>query len=227
MQVINNLHGIDETIHDTMRWTADIGMFTIDRSREASCIHKTDFCDDTCFNNKLEVAFAHAIEPKDVRNDEAWENIPSTKIEGIFDRKRNQTSRARLMSRGEAFADFTDIQRVQHLANSTPDTKWWIPTRAWRDKTLWDDVERLEAITPNLVILASLDPSNTQDEWEQLKDADRSIMFYGDDEMTTAPTGERMFMCPKTHQGLKGHCDICKAGCFNKDKRVLVHLAEH
>ena len=225
MNVINNL--TMETIHDTMRWTKDIGMFTIDRSRETSCLHKTTFCDDTCFNNKLERAFAHAIEPKDVRNDQAWDNLNHTKVKGLFNRKRNQTQRARLMSRGEAFTTFDDLRKVQHLANSTPNTEWWIPTRAWRDETLWHDVRALEVMTPNLRILASVDPSNTQSEWERLKAEERSIMFFGDDSMTTAPTGERMFMCPKTHKDMHGHCSICKGGCFRTSKRVVVHLKEH
>lgn len=227
MEIINNLTAPAEHIKDTMRWTKDIGMFTIDRSRENSCVHKTDFCDDTCFNNKLERAFGHAIEPKDVRNDNAWANIMQNDHTDIFKGKRRQTHRARLMSRGEAFKDFSDLQRVQRLAKQTPDTEWWVPTRAWRDERLWGDVEALESMTPNLRILASLDPSNTDEEWERMKKTSRSVMFYGDDEMTTAPTGERMFMCPKTHKKLEGHCSICKGGCFRTDKRVLVHLKEH
>jgi len=175
--------------------------------------------------NKLERAFGHAIHPKDVRNDQAWSNIMENDHTDIFKGKRRQTQRARLMSRGEAFKDFSDIKRVQRLANQTPDTLWWIPSRAWRDATLWADVERLEKITPNLRILASVDPSNTAEEWEHL--AERSIMFFGDDDMTTAPTGERMFLCPKTHKHMDGHCAICKGGCFRADKKVVVHLKQH
>jgi hypothetical protein len=57
-------------------------------------------------------------------------------------------------------------------------------------------------------------------------------MFYGDDTMTTTPNGDRMFLCPKTHKKLKGHCSTCRAGCMgaklpNYGKRTDVHLSKH
>ena len=74
----------------------------------------------------------------------------------------------------------------------------------------------------------SFDPSNTLDEWQLSVRSGQSVMFYGDDELLSDPvTKKHMFKCPKTHKNLKGHCAICKGGCFRMDKRTVVHLKEH
>ncbi len=214
-------------LSQTMRWTKDIGMFTLDRSREDSCIHKTDFCDATCFNNKLEIAFKHAITPKDIKNDVAWYDNDTQALAKALDRKRKQTSRARLMSRGEAFKDVADIERVKNILNSTPDTIWWIPTRAWRDYKLWKQVKKLQKYK-NVRILWSFDPSNTNKDWLLSVAKGQSVMFYGDDNLLSDPvTKKHMFKCPKTHKKLDGHCSICKGGCFRTDRRTVVHLKQH
>jgi hypothetical protein len=230
VKLIVNLdtHKTRHQLADVMRWTKDIGMFTLDRSREDSCIHKTDFCDTTCFNNKLEIAFKHAIEPKDIKNDEAWYNNDTKGLAKALSRKRNQTSRVRLMSRGEAFKDITDTVRVMRILRDNPDSIFWIPTRAWRDKELWDKIKDIPKLFNNVRILWSFDPSNSISDWKLSVDSGQSVMFYGDDELLSDPvTKERMFKCPKTHKKLDGHCNICKGGCFRADKRVIVHLKQH
>jgi len=202
-------------------------MFTIDRSREDSCIHKTKFCDDTCFNNKLERVFKQML-TKDVKNDEAWLDNDTKGLAKTLSRKRNQTTRVRLMSRGEAFKDTDDIVRVMHILRDNPNSNFWIPTRAWREPALWDKIKIIPRLFKNATILWSFDPSNTLDEWQQSVDTDNSVMFYGDDEFLSDPiTNGKMFMCPKTHKDLKGHCSICKGGCFRKDRRTVVHLKQH
>jgi len=56
-------------------------------------------------------------------------------------------------------------------------------------------------------------------------------MFYGDDTLTHSPaTEKKVFLCPKTHKKLKGHCDTCKAGCFSQltiQRQQIVHLSQH
>ena len=46
-------------LNDLWRWCEDIGQFSTDRpindtkNHEGSCIHRTPFCNITCYNNKL------------------------------------------------------------------------------------------------------------------------------------------------------------------------------
>lgn len=215
------------TLGSVLRDCIDIGMFAIDRSREDSCVHKTAFCDASCFNNKLEVAFGHAITPKDQKNDLAWFDNDVESLVATLSRKKKQTLRARLMTRGEAFKDFSDIDRVANILKSTPNTIWWIPTRSWRNPILFSNVRSMVAKFDNVRLLASTDPTTTDMEYAALERKGISTMFYGDDDRTETPDGTRMFKCPKTHKHLVGHCAICKGGCFRKDKPVHVHLKQH
>ena len=45
------------------------------------------------------------------------------------------------MSRGEAINDISDVFRIKTLCEATPDTVWWVPTRAWRNKGLKELIE--------------------------------------------------------------------------------------
>tara|TARA_R110001632_G_scaffold19263_2_gene58589 strand:+ start:71 stop:478 length:408 start_codon:yes stop_codon:yes gene_type:complete len=135
------------------------------------------------------------------------------------------------MTRGEAFKTSVDVYRVKTMCLLNSDIMWWIPTRAWRDTKIKALIEKELMPLPNCAINASFDPSNTDDEWKMMIDSDWNIMFYGDDDLTTDPIyGKRMFKCPKTHKGLKGHCLDCKAGCFAQkaiNRTAIVHLSEH
>jgi len=214
------------TLADTVRWTADIGMFALDRSREDSCVHASDFCHATCFNDKLETAFGHAIGPKDVKNDKAWLDNDADALARKLERARRQTKRARFMTRGEAFKDFNDIPRVRRILEKTPNTTWWIPTRAWKNPVLWIAVLGLKARFENVRILASVDPSDSEDAMRKLEADGVSTMFYGDDDALTTPSGTARYACPKTHHHAAGFCALCRKGCFNA-KQVHVHLKQH
>jgi hypothetical protein len=215
-------------LKDTIRWTADIGMYAIDRSREVSCVHASPFCLKTCFNEKLERAFGHAIAPKDEKNNAAWDANDTTGLRGMFSRSRKrQTRRGRFMTRGEAFATMDDVARVAKILDATPDTIWWIPTRAWKDPILFHNARAMCSARENVRLLASIDPSDSEETVSRLQAKGLSTMFYGDDDALEMPDGERRFKCPKTWRGLKGHCAICKAGCFQNKKPVHVHLKQH
>lgn len=223
-------HGVGTQIESTIRWCEDIGMYAYDRSIPESCIHATAFCKTNCYNDKLYKIYP-AMHGKDVKNEAYWAEIDGARVARDLSRKRKQTARVRLMTRGEAFSTFNDVERVRNIAThnltTNPETLFWIPTRGWRNPLLRVQIERLVSEFENLRILASMDPTNTAEEWADLKASGWSTMFFGDDAMRTTPAGDKMFLCPKTHGHVKGACAVCKRGCFRADKRVDVHLSQH
>ena len=227
-----------QELNDLFRYCADIGMAATDRpindteNHTGSCDHRTSYCDDTCYNVKLYKIYPN-MSKRDDRCETIWQklNLGNSEFTKFFSRKRYDTSRVRHMTRGEAFKTLTDVYRVKTMCLLNPDTLWWIPTRAWRNTRLKALIEKELMPLPNCAINASLDPSNSKAEWKMLIDDDWNIMFYGDDDLTSDPVyGTRMFLCPKTHKDLKGHCKDCKAGCFAQktiNRTQIVHLSEH
>ena len=131
--------------------------------------------------------------------------------------------------RGEAIKDMSDVFRIKTLCEATPNTTWWVPTRAWRNKGLKQLIEDVLFPLKNVAINASLDPSNTKEEEQLLKDSGWATMYFGDDIKTTSSVGDRRYLCPKTHKKLK-ICDTCKGGCFSKvaiGRTSHVHLSQH
>jgi hypothetical protein len=153
------------------------------------------------------------------------------RLKNLLARKHKPVTRVRLMTRGEGLKTLEDVQRVRSICLNNPHTLFWLPTRGWRNSAIRALAENQLMNLPNLALNASMDPSNTAAEWASLKASGWSTMFYGDDTLTTTPNGDRMFPCPKTHKGMKGHCMTCKAGCFGAKtsygKRTDVHLSQH
>ena len=220
-------------IKDLFRYCDDIGMFASDRpindvgGVKGSCDHRTSFCDETCYNVKLYRMYPN-MGKRDERCEKEWQVVTGEAVKTLLSRKKKQTKRARHMTRGEAIKDLSDIYRVKDIALATPETTWWIPTRAWRN-TLLRELIQIELFPiANIALNASLDPSNTQDEEDSLIADGWNIMYFGDD-TKYAGKGEA-FKCPKTWKKLSGHCAVCKAGCFSQTtigKRVTVHLSSH
>jgi len=227
-----------QELNDLFRECKDIGMAASDRpindtkNHEGSCIHRTDYCDQTCYNIKLYNMYENMAN-RDDRCETIWQKLDKSNSDftNFFSRKKYDTSRVRHMTRGEAFKDIKDVYRVKTICLLNPDILWWIPTRAWRNPRIKSLIEKELMPLDNCAINASLDPSNSKAEWQMLIDDDWNIMFYGDDTLTHDPVyGKRMFACPKTHKGLKGHCIDCKAGCFAQktiNRTQIVHLSEH
>lgn len=228
-----------EKIVDLFRWCSDIGMYASDRpindtvNHTGSCDHRTSFCDDTCYNVKLYKLYPNMAK-RDDRCETEWQSISSSNIGMIpkhFARKRKQTKRIRFKTRGEAIKDISDVYRVKAMVQSMPNTTWWMPTRAWQNPMLKELIQIELFPLDNIAVNASLDPSNTSDEWSMLEHDGWNIMFYGDDALTHSPaTGKRVFKCPKTHKKLTGHCADCKAGCFSQttiNRQQVVHLSIH
>jgi len=227
----------------TTRWCKDINMWTIDRpinpvgDVEGSCVHRTSFCDTSCYNVKLYKMFK-GMAKKDIANEKFWQSLPTNKndnqdslkaLQQKLFRSRRQTKRARLMSRGEAIKDMSDVFRIKTLCEATPDTVWWVPTRAWRDEGLKQLIQDVLFPLKNISLNASLDPTNTKQEEQMLKDSGWNTMYFGDDKQTTSKVGDRRYLCPKTHKKIK-ICDTCKGGCFSQvalGKQANVHLSQH
>lgn len=223
-------------VQDYLRWCDDIGMFATDRpinsigDTEGSCNHRTPFCDETCYNIKLYKMYPN-MAIKDIRNEDVWQNIKPMQVKDLISRKKKQTKRVRHCTRGEGIKDEADIWKHKAEAEAIPDSVIWIPTRAWRDPTLNFLIRTVLFPIKNIAMNASVDPSNTKEEWAMLERQGWNIMFYGDDSLEESPaTGKRLFDCPKTKKGLKGHCTICKAGCFSQvtmDRQQIVKLYQH
>jgi len=222
------------TLSNTVRFCPDIGLWAIDRP-ESSCVHKTEFCAATCYNLKLydmygdkAGKYGKGMRSKDIRSEEAWIDNDAGELAIALGRKRKGSKfRFRLMTRGEAISSFDDIARIANIAKELPNYQIWLPTRSWRNPILFAATQNELKKYPNIIIQASMDPSNIADEWEHVKNLGLGTMFYGDDDMEYTPNGDRVFKCPKTHKHLKGHCAICKGGCFNTTKPVNVHLCQH
>lgn len=208
-----------------IRYCADIGMFVTDRPRKETCHWRTEACKG-CYNEKLEKLYPAMLE-KDKRNETYWSFLNGAEMSKVLGNKKKQTKRFRFQTRGETFSSLTDVFKIREILETNPDVLFWIPTRAWRNPLLKMLIEQNIFSLSNARTLASTDIYTKMSEWQDLKNTNWSTMFFGDDSKTTTPTGEKHFLCPKTHKKLTGHCAICKAGCFRKDKIVNVHLKQH
>ena len=218
---------------DTSRFCADIGVFAIDRSIPDSCDRfASSYCREHCYNHKYYVQYTKSLNGKDVKNEKAWAENSGDDWAAIFNRKKRDTDRIRLMTRGEALRTLDDISRVKDIALANPDRLFMLPTKAWTDTFMRLTIERELFPLDNIVVLASLDvsPETTTLHWESLSISGWSTMFFGDDSATETPTGESLFKCPKTWGHVKGACAKCKNGCFKsliKGEKVNVHLKQH
>lgn len=215
-----------------MRWCADIGMHAFDRPIPLSCHWRTEYCGGEkgrCYNFASHRRFGQSMLDKDVKNEAEWNVTTGEMVARSLARKRERpTDRVRFMTRGEALANWGDFSIVEDIVSSCPDTDFWMPTRAWRMPCLKWEVEKRLSDIPNLVVLASLDPDNSEAEYHELVGRGWSTMYFGPDPGWQGFA--KAFRCPKTWRKMKGHCGICKAGCFaplTLNRRVDVWLKEH
>lgn len=200
-----------------MTYQRDIGMYTINRGH-GSCKWKSAYCLIHCYNKKLYRVFGHTMLPKDVKNDLDWVAWNGDRLYEELNR-RKYNKRIRLCSRGEPFSTMADVTKIKDFLNKNPQTLFWIPTRSWRGN-LRDEVKKIMQID-NARILASIDPSNTKIEIDDIVSEGWSTMYFGDNSDI-----QNRFLCPKTWEHKKKICYQCEAGCFAKT-RVDVHLKKH
>jgi hypothetical protein len=203
------------------RYNDDIGLFTLDRGPD-TCKHATEFCSKHCYNRKLYVVFKQMC-GRDIKNNKFWLESSGKDIVKILKRKRKPINRIRLCSRGEPFADISDITKLEdwltELEKESIDVM--IPTRAWRDVKLKKIIEQKLFKFHNAKILASLDPV-TLSSYDILVKEGWSTTFFGDDNMNKP----NFFKCPKTWKKQKKVCLHCQNGCYS-NKRVDIHFKEH
>jgi hypothetical protein len=202
-----------------IRWCPDIGLYVLDRSKD-SCVYKTEFCTKNCYNNKMYKIFKH-MTTKDVRNEAYWASLTPKEFARGLRFKHHSIARFRFCARGEPFDDMSHVIKIRDIVASFPNIMFKIPTRAWRNPAMKAGIQQhIMDKYPNVRIIASIDPSNTEDE---LKIAHEwRTFFFGDD--TTHPyENEYLFgessivKCPKTWEKRKGYCEFCTIGCFNKE----------
>jgi len=212
-------------LKNVARFCSDIGVWAIDRP-VSSCTHRSAFCRANCYNGKLYSVYGPGMNAKDERSESAWESMNTDTVSALFDKlersPRFQASRRlRLMTRGEALSCGADIDRVKLIATEAlrRRVKVWLPTRAWRNRSLWPIVKsNLQPFIRSgaLRLLASTDPS------DPIGPADgTSTMFFGDDDATSGRV-----RCRKTHAHVKGACATCRGGCFSPTERHI-HLKQH
>lgn len=213
-------------IKNEIRYCEDIGMWATDRDIHKSCNWRTPFCAN-CYNWKLFPIFKD-MATKDVRNEVFWANLNGDNFIKYFGGKRKGVTlkRFRFQTRGETFAVASDVLKVASIIKKNESILFWLPTRAWRNANLKSLIERHILPLKNARVHASMDPTNSDKEWADVKASGWSTMFYGDNEMIRNPNGDLSVLCSKTFFDEKAACATCKEGCFS-DKRVDVHLKQH
>jgi len=209
-----------------MRYCKDLGMWATDRDIQKSCNWRTPFCKN-CYNMKLFKVYKD-MKTKDVRNEDFWAALNGDMFKTMFAKKRTGLTmeRFRFQTRGETFAVTSDVDKVVDILEKNQNIQFWIPTRAWRNPELKSLIETKIFPLKNARVLASLDPTNTKDEWAMIKESGWSTMFYGDNDMIRNPNGDISHLCSKTFFGEKSACATCKDGCFS-EKRVDIHMKQH
>lgn len=211
----------DYTKTPVIHYCNDIGMYSIDKALE-TCIFKTKFCKLNCYNCKLFKMFDNMklINQALINN---WKNFNSETLKNMLGKKYTTISYFRYCTRGESINNVEDIMKIKDIAEKNPEIKFWIPTRAWRTSILRDKIVQELFPVNNIYVLASIDPSNTKKDYDNLVGWRK--MFFGDNNLKDW-FSTKMYHCPKTFNHLNNVCTTCKMGCFNRTTEII-HLKQH
>jgi hypothetical protein len=166
------------------------------------------------------------------RLEEEWQALTPETFGRLLERRRYPIARFRFASQGEAFSTAADVAKVESIIRTFPSILFWVPTRAWRSPALRAIVFDRVMTQPNARVMASLDPSNTSEEFRGLVEDGWSTTFFGINAIDSLQPimfygwAQGRFKCPKTWQEKKGHCALCRDGCFSRGP-VHVHLKRH
>jgi len=213
-------------------YSPDIGLYHLDRAR-VSCRHQTPFCNRHCYMKKLyALQSPELFRAVQARLEREWQEMTPERFGSLLRRRKHPLQRFRFASQGEMFSTPLDVAKVASIIEAFPGILFWAPTRAWRSPALRALISGRVMTLPNARILASLDPSNTSEEFRGLVSDGWSTTFFGIDDVDSLQ--QRLFYgwasggyhCPKTWQKRKGSCAVCMGGCFSRDQ-VHVYLKRH
>lgn len=201
-----------------IKWVDGIGMYAFDLPR-ITCVFRTAFCNQHCYNQKF-----YRMYPRMLAYDQsclhAWETCTLSDWILALERKRKSLARFRWATRGDVCYSLESAQKVQLIAKYFPNTLFWVPTRAWRVPATWKEIRTLFAEVPNVKLMASVDPSNTEVELSWLDNQGISTLFFGDNS-----NFDWRIKCVKTWEHTEGNCANCNV-CFGHNQ-VHVHLKKH
>ena len=206
-----------------IRHCKDIDMFALDRGR-SSCIYKTNFCKKHCYNNKF-YDMNIGLNTRDKKNDFYWKYMDGDVIKKSLSTKRLPTKRFRFCTRGEPFKELQDIYKLYDICIKNPNTKFWTPTRAWRHDTVIHRIIKVLLPLNNFFLTCSLDPSNTQEEFDFLNNLGLSTGFFGNDITYPFKTAS-IIKCPNKWGNKNITCANCNSACFIH-KQTHHWLKEH
>lgn len=150
---------------------------------------------------------------RDIKNEIYWQHLNGEKFRTDMSRKRKNTDRFRFVSRGEAISNEQDILKIKDIVLTNSEITFWVPTRAWRSN-LRSQIESDLFPIGNLRVTASLDPSNSNEEMQELSDAGWGTTFFGNNE--TYYLEDVAIKCIKTWDKKRGiKCYNCENGCYN------------
>ena len=226
-----------------MRQCPDIGLWALDNGM-GNCVWKTEACAD-CYNRKTviypDMAKCWAPGGKD---DQRWQAMTSRGFYGLH--------RVRLNTRGDAFPNIREVERVAEWVAENPMTKFWIVTRGWQtgmngspenwyriNEGMMRAVERKIMIHSNARVQASIDDW-TKQHLPVLQDRGWNTMYFSREGNLHPGIGQsesNVIKCRKTWNVLKspttgrpvhrkGVCRTCRNGCFSEN-RVDVWLKFH
>lgn len=226
-----------------LRQVPDIGLWALDNGM-GNCVWHTEACAD-CYNRKTIIySNMKACWSPGGLDDRRWAGATSKAFSGLY--------RVRLNTRGDAFPNIREVERVASWVRDNPNTKFWIVTRAWQtgmhgspenwyriNEGMMRAVESKIMIYNNAYVQASIDDW-TGHHWRELKDRGWNTMFFSRDNNpipALGKEGSNVHKCRKTWDQIrnpktgrlmhrKGVCRTCRSGCFS-DSRVDVWLKFH
>ena len=191
------------------KYVRDIGVHAVDRDM-GSCIYATPWCQRYCYALKFYRGCFPAMATFDDKLKASWSLLNDTTFTKWLKGEKKPVTRFRFCTRGEPFVNEDDVAKIREIVEAHPEIEFWIPTRAWRDKTMRGKIPASLAHLKNAHVQASIDPSTRKIDVAWLKRNKWPIMSVA--RTDTPPT---ITKCPKTWQKIKGHCAVCDKGCFS------------
>ena len=197
------------------------------------CPWATEACKRFCYamnaisrwrNTQNRVSGRYYMIERIMEDEQRWERWRARHFRGL--------GAVRVATRFEAFKGPAEVERIRSWLVGAPETRFWIPTRAWRNHEMRGLIESRIKTLPNARVQASLDKTTTGADFRMLRDWGWSTMgVWARSEDGSHPFNGSAHRCAKTWNGAHGAkaCAKCAGegtGCFSA-KRVDVLLRLH